>query len=192
MAKRHLISLPAQELSALLCAVQAPQFAALFERVPAFRAALQHPIDDELTSLANEATDAIREVRGNTSYPEDWDYAQDLADRLRQQMDAQRDAQACVPSLPSPKPYGNDACTCCGGRRIVSVYAKACNSNVFSIPHLAFEVFSYMPSKLGIPGSGDGPELEVCLDCGRVVNGVYPLTDETLKARIAKYQEELL
>lgn len=192
MAQSHLIALPAQELSALLCAVNAPQFASLFAQTPAFRAALQAPIDDSILELAQASQDAIREVARNTQYPEDWEGARQLAHRLIQQKQAQDAAQASSPARPPAKKYGNKVCTCCGGERIASVYSKACNANFFSIPHLAFKWDGYMPSALGIPGSGDGPELEVCLDCGLVVNGEYPITDELLKQRIAKYQEELL
>lgn len=193
MAKRHLISLPAQELSALLCAVNAPHLSAFFDQLPAFRAALQAPVDDSLRQLAYAAQEAIRDAVGNTQYPEDWDDTRELVTRLIQQKEAQEGAQAGIAARPLPKAHGNKTCVCCGGSRIATVYSKACNGNYFGIPHLGFEVsHGYMPSNMGVPGSGDGPELEVCLDCGRVVNGVYPLPDDTLKARIAEYTEGLL
>lgn len=192
MAQSHLIALPTQELSALLCAVNAPQFASLFAQTPAFRAALQAPVEDSILELAQATQDAIRQVARNTQYPEDWDAVRDLASRLSQQKQAQDAAQASGPTRNKAKRYGNKVCTCCGGERIASVYSKACNSNYFSIPHMDFEVHGYMPRVMGIPGSGDGPELEVCLDCGRVVNEEYPITDEMLKQRIAEYQEDLL
>lgn len=192
MANGHLIALPAQELSALQCAVTAPQFATLFDQLPAFRAALQAPVADDLLQLAYAAEDAFREVCGNTQYPEDWDDVRELANQLIQQKKAQIKAQANTTPRPEAKKYGNKVCTCCGGGRVASVFAKACNVNFFSIPHLGFDVNSYMPTNLGIPGQGDGPQIDVCLDCGRVVNGKYPLTDETLKQRIAEYENECL
>lgn len=138
MALSHIIALPAQELSVLLCAATAPQFAQLFEQLPSFRAAL------------------------------------------------------LAPARPALKPHGNTVCPCCTGRRIVSVYSKACNYNWFDIPYLGFETKGYMPSNMGIPGDGDGPDIEVCLDCGRVVNGEYPLPDDVLQQRVVKYKEECL
>lgn len=193
MAKSHIITLPSQELSALLCAATAPQFAQLFDQLPAFRAALLAPVDNNLHALTSVVTHAIREVCANTNYPEDWAPAQRLAERVQQQLQAQEAAQAELPSRPAPKEYGNKQCPCCGGGRIASVFASARDCNYFRISHLDFEKEGgYMPSGFGIPGCGDGPSIEVCLDCGRVVNGEYPLPEDVLQQRVAKYKEECL
>ena len=193
MAQSHLLALPAQELAALLNAANAPQHAALFALVPSFRAALRAPVVDDLIYIASSARNAIGEARANTNYPEDWDAACESIDATVQQKREQVAAQADAAPAPEPTPHGNKTCPCCAGSRIASVFSKACNSNWFAIPHLGFEVdYGYMPSNLGIPGSGDGPEIEVCLDCGRVANGVFPLPEAELLARVAKYQEELL
>lgn len=192
MAQSHLIALPAQELSALLNAANAPQHAALFALVPSFRAALLAPVVDDLLYIAGEARQAISAARDNTQYPEDWDDACECIDAAVAQKKAQKAAQAAAPQLPEAKPYGNRTCPCCAGTRIAVVYAKACNSNFFMIPHLDFEAHGYMPSNLGIPGSGDGPEIEVCLDCGRVANGQFPLLEPELQKRVAEYREQLL
>lgn len=192
MAQSHLIALPAQELSALLNAASAPQHVALFALVPSFRAALLAPVDDDLLYLAGAARSAIRDACRNTQYPEDWDDDSAVIDCLVKQKQAQEAAQAAAPQLSEAKHFGNRTCPCCTGTRISVVYAKACNSNLFRIPHLDFEAHGYMPSNLGIPGSGDGPEIEVCLDCGRVANGKFPLSEPELQKRVAKYREELL
>jgi hypothetical protein len=192
MAKSHLIALPEQELSALLCAATAPQFAQLFEQLPSFRAALLAPVDNELDSLAAWTKDAIGEVIGNTNHPEDWTPGRRLASRLQKQLQAQENAQSEAPQRPTPKPHGNTQCPCCTGPRIARVYSKACNCNWFDIKHLGFEADGYMPSDMGIPGDGDGPAIEVCLDCGRIVNGEYPLPEDVLLQRVAKYKEERL
>ena len=192
MAQRHLISLPSQELSALLCAATAPQYAQLFEQLPAFLAALRTPVDDELRQLADAAGDAIRDAAANSQRPENWDFDREIADRLLAQKKIQESAQAEAPTRAAPKPHGNTQCPCCAGSRIATVYSKACNSNWFDIKHLGFETDGYMPSNMGIPGYGDGPSIEVCLDCGRIVNGEYPLPEEELQRRVAKYKEECL
>lgn len=193
MAHSHLIALPAQELAALLNAANAPQHAALFALVPSFRAALTAPVIDDLLYIAGEARQAISAARDNTQYPEDWDAACERIDTVVEQKKAQKAAQAAAPSLPEPKPWGNRTCPCCAGTRIAAVQSKACDLNWFDIRHLGFAAHGcYMPSDLGIPDGGDGPMLEVCLDCGRVANGVYPLPENVLQERIAKYEEELL
>lgn len=192
MAKSHLIALPSQELSALLCAATAPQYTQLFELVPAFRAALLAPVDDELCALAGAADQAISAACANTNYPEDWDADRERAARLRTQKRAQEAAQAAAPKTAAPKKYGNTVCPCCAGGRIATVYSKACNSNWFDIKHLGFETEGYMPSSMGIPGDGDGPAIEVCLDCGRIVNGEYPVPEDVLQQRVAKYKGECL
>jgi hypothetical protein len=192
MAQSHLIALPSQELSALLCAATAPQFAQLFDQLPSFRAALRAPVDDELRALAGAADQAISAACANTNYPEDWDDDRARVERLRTQKQAQEAAQASAPPRPAPKKYGNTTCPCCAGARIARVYSKACNSNWFDIKHLGFETEGYMPSDMGIPGDGDGPGIEVCLDCGRIVNGEFPLPENVLHARVAKYKEECL
>lgn len=192
MAKSHLIALPEQELSALLCAATAPQFAQLFEQLPSFRAALVAPVDNELDSLADWTKDAIGEVIGNTNYPEDWTPGRGLASRLQKQLQAQERAQAEAPQRPAPKRHGNTQCPCCAGGRIVRLCSRACDYNYLNIPHLAFSTEGYMPSNMGIPGDSDGPAIEVCLDCGRVVNGEYPFPDEVLQQRVAKYKEDCL
>lgn len=192
MALSHLIALPSQELSALLCAATTPQFAQLFEQMPFFRAALLAPVDNDLDALADWAKDAIGEVRANTNHPEDWTPGRRLATKLPMQLQAQEAAQAEMPVLPAPKPQGNEQCPCCGKKRIAIVYSKACDSNWFGISHLGFEANGYLPSNMGIPGDGDGPSLEVCLDCGRVVNCEYPVPDDVLQQRIAQYKGECL
>ncbi|GBG14527.1 molybdopterin oxidoreductase [Novimethylophilus kurashikiensis] len=82
-------------------------------------------------------------------------------------------------------------CPCCGSNREISVFAKACNSNFTSIPHLGIEHFGYMPSEVGVPGCSDGPEIHVCLDCGRIKNGKYPVSDEQLWKETAYLREEV-
>jgi len=192
MAKSHLIALPSQELSALLCAATAPQYAQLFAQLPAFRAALMAPVDDALESLAGAASSAISAACANTNYPEDWDADRELIERLRTQKHAQETAQAAGPQLPAPKAYGNTICPCCAGGRIVRVTSRACDYNYFDIPHLGFSTEGYMRSNMGIPGDSDGPSIEVCLDCGRIVNGEYPLPEDVLQQRVAKYKGECL
>lgn len=192
MAKSHLIALPSQELSALLCAATAAQYAQLFEQLPAFRAALLAPVDDELRALAGAADSAISAACANTNYPEDWDDARERAERLRTQKRAQEAAQAAAPQLPAIKAHGNTKCPCCAGNRIARVYSKACDYNYFDIPHLGFSTEGYMRSNMGIPGDSDGPSIEVCLDCGRIVNGEYPLPEDVLQQRVAKYKGECL
>jgi hypothetical protein len=192
MAKSHIIALPSQELSELRCAAAAPQFAQLFEQLPFFRAALLAPVDNEIDDLADVAKDAIREACANTNHPEEWAPGRRLATRMQMQLSGQAAAKAATPPLPAPKPYGNQQCPCCGGKRIASVYSKACNGNYFRIKHLDFEADGYMPSNFGIPGDGDGPSIEVCLDCGRVVNGEYPLPDDVLQQRVTQYKVECL
>lgn len=192
MANSHLIALPAQELSALLCAATAPQFAQLFAQLPSFRAALLAPVDDELRALAGAADQAISAACANTNYPEDWDDERARVERLRTQKQAQDAAQAAAPLRPVPKKYGNTTCPCCTGARIARVYSKACDYNYFDIPHLGFSTEGYMRSNMGIPGDSDGPSIEVCLDCGRIVNGEYPLPEDVLKQRVAQYKEECL
>jgi hypothetical protein len=101
--------------------------------------------------------------------------------------------QAARAQANTPSATGSRACPCCGGKRFVHAYSKACNANWFSIPHLDFSTdYTYMPSNLGIPGDGDGPSLTVCLDCGRVQDTQYPLSDDELRRRIKRYQEGLL
>lgn len=190
MTTQHLIALPSQELSTLLCATTAPQFAQLFDQLPFFRAALQAPVDDRLIALATSVLAAIGEVRNNTNYPEDWDDDCVMAEQLLTQKRTQMTVQADAPARPAPKLHGNTVCTCCMSHRIARVYSKACNCNWFSIPHLGFKAEGYMPSNMGIPGDSDGPSIELCLDCGRVVNGVYPLPADVLKQRVDAYIED--
>jgi hypothetical protein len=192
MAQSHLLALPAQELAVLLDAASKPQFAALFARIPAFRAALDAPIDDMLLKVAHATRQAISEVARNTNHQDDWADDRKLAGRLITQKLAQFEAQRTATAQPIPE-TDSTACACCGGKRFARVYSKACNSNWFSIPHLGFQVdYTYMPSNMGIPGDGDGPNLSVCLDCGRVQGEQYPLSDDELRGRIAKYEGDLL
>jgi hypothetical protein len=93
MANSHLIALPAQELSALLHAANSPQYAALFAQIPAFRAALDAPIDDLLLKLAHATSEAIGEVMRNTNHSENWAKDRKLAKHLITQKIAQFEAQ---------------------------------------------------------------------------------------------------
>jgi len=192
MAQSHLIALPSQELSALLCAATAPQYTQLFEQLPALRAALLTPVDDELRSLASAASSAISAACANTNYPEDWDDDRACAERLMTQKRAQEAAQASAPQTLVPKAWGNTKCPCCAGGRIVRVCARARDYNYLDIPHLGLSTEGYMPSKMGIPGDSDGPAIEVCLDCGRIVNGEYPVQEDVLRQRVTKYKEDRL
>ncbi len=188
MAQSHLFALPAQELAVLLEAASKPQFAALFAQLPSFRAALDAPIDDLLLKLAHATRQAIGEVARNTNHPEDWADDRKLAGRLITQKLAQYEAQQTAKTQPVPEP-DSTGCACCSGKRFARVFSKACNSNWFSIPHLGFKVDNtYMTSELGIPGDGDGPSLSVCLECGRVQDECYPLSDDELRRRIANYE----
>jgi hypothetical protein len=106
MAKSHLIALPAQELAALLRAANAPQYAALFAQLPAFRAALQSPIDDLLLKLAHATRETIGYVASNTNYPEDWDAYRKLANQLITQKLAQFEAQRAALAAPVAETKG--------------------------------------------------------------------------------------
>jgi hypothetical protein len=113
---------------------------------------------------------------------------------LFQQLPAFRNAlgQMVAGGTPPDTPTRN-TCPCCGGARFVRIQSKACNLNWLDIPHLGFEAERcYMPSGTGIPGSGDGPSLAVCLDCGRVQGGEYPLGDKELGRRIKLYKKGVL
>lgn len=181
MPTRHLISLPEHERNALLFAARSPDYAGLFERLPALRAALLTPVADELLTLAESVADLVVDasVAADTQA-----LAQRLSEQMRAQESAQQLAQANTAPAPAIKRYNNTQCPCCGGGRIVQSYSKACDSNSVAIPHLAFEHFGYMPSGIGVPGSSDGPELEVCLDCGRIVNAEFPVLDSQVLKRI--------
>lgn len=210
MASRHLLPVPAHELSVLLSAAENPQFVPLFAQLPAFRLSLLNPIADELRLLASGALDAVREVRANTNYPEDWDTVEAVATRMREGHEHLRLLHDTLPApevtpevtpevdpevdpLDAPADDGPHAVCACGGHRFASVMSKACNANWFNLPHLKFETdYTYMPSGMGIPGDGDGPNLAVCLDCGRVQGGEYPLSDNELRRRIDKYNAECL
>jgi hypothetical protein len=101
MAKSHLLALPEQELVVLLRAAQNPAFAALFAQTPAFRAALDTPVDNFLLSVAEDARKAISEVTRNTSHPEDWLEARGRAGRMITQRLAQAEAQRAACSKPA-------------------------------------------------------------------------------------------
>lgn len=189
MAQSHLLVLPAQELAVLQSAAErSPCFAHLLKQLPGFQVA--HPLPDTLVEVAGGAREAAYAVRANTNYPEDWD---DLLAQAAAQLTARgqvREAQEAALSAYVPLADNPDACPCCGGSRFARSQSTG-NGHWFELPHLGFKADrTYTPSKMGIPTGGDGPYIKVCLDCGRVINGEYPLSDDVLQARIEAYRFE--
>lgn len=188
MTTSFVLALPAQELEQLrTAAATSPQFAYLLAKLPGFQAALDHPIPNLLLELAHEARDAAYRVQDNTQYPEDW---VDLINNCETIRDA---TKACClaqqKAVADHTPPASTGCPACGGhRRVFS--QSAGDAHWLSIPHLEFQAdYTYTPANMGIPkDGGDGPSLSVCLDCGRVQNGVYPVSDEHLVDRIAQYR----
>lgn len=191
MAQSHLLVLPAQELAVLQSAAeQSPYFAHLLKQLPGFQVALAHPLPDTLADVAGGAREAAAAARANTNYPEDWD---DLIAKAQAHLAAYgqlQDAQEAALAAPVPLDDNPDACPCCGSTRYARAYSRACDQNCFSIPHLGYKQDDgYFPSELGIPGVSDGVFVDVCLDCGRVRNAQYPLSDDQLNAGIAGMEE---
>lgn len=190
MSTSHILVLPAQELAALQAAAQTPQFAHLLNQLPAFKVALDNPLPDALHWVADGAVAAAQKAKENTNYPEDWDDLIAAARELRSGHKKLCALQDAALAGYTPPAQGAKACPCCGGTRFASSYSKAC-SNWFEVPHLEFKAdYTYMPCGMGVPGDGDGPSLEVCLDCGRIQNDTYPLPDDVLQARVAEYNAE--
>lgn len=186
MAESRVLVLPAQELAVLQSAAeQSPYFAHLLKQLPGLKVALAHSLPDSLTEVAVGARDAASQVQANTHYPEDWDDLKTQAAELAHGRHALRQAQEAALAARTPLDADPKACPCCGSTRRIWAYSKGTNWG--GIPHLGFEYDGYMPSDLGIPAAGgDGPQLEVCLVCGHILNGEFPLDDETLKARVAR------
>lgn len=98
MRQNFLVSLPPQERQALLAASLVPEFATLFERLPALKAALSAPVEDELLELVNCLQHA-------SVSPQAYFVALDLASRMSEQKQAQEASQRQALGLPDPAPY---------------------------------------------------------------------------------------
>lgn len=68
----------------------------------------------------------------------------------------------------------------CGSSRFVSAFSAARDCNYVDIPHLHYASEGYMP-RVGLGNDGDGTQITVCLDCGRV-QGRFPVKDAHLAA----------
>lgn len=189
MSYRTLI-LPAQELAELQSAAeQSPAFAHLLKRLPGFQFALANPLPDSVAFVARGAQLAADKVQENTNYPHDWDDLITAAEQLEDACQRACEQQAAAQASDTPPDAAPDACPCCGGVRFARSQSVG-NMHWFELRHLGFSADNtYTPSQMGIP-TGGGPYVKVCLDCGRVVNGVYPLPAEVLQERIRAYRYE--
>jgi len=68
------------DVVALRAALNDPRFSSLAALVPGLCLALQHPQPELDRNLMGWVYDALREVRANTNYPEDWDYLSETMD----------------------------------------------------------------------------------------------------------------
>lgn len=169
-----------------------PAWAAMLGSVPALKAAIEHPVRLHLRSFLSDMDTAVDAACENTNHPEDWDDVRenvsearaDFKRLLNAQPDAEEETAGTV-----PEPSNSGCCPNCESARMATLFSKACDYNYFDIPHLDFHTEGSMPGGMGIPGDSDGPDLEVCLDCARIINAELPLSDDELHKRIAAYQK---
>jgi hypothetical protein len=94
------------DVAVLRAAMNDPRFSTLTTQVPGLRLALQHLQPEFNRNLMGWVYDALREVRANTNYPEDWDYLSETLDeawerRLGFEKAQEQAAEAGVPAQPS-------------------------------------------------------------------------------------------
>lgn len=77
------ILLSTEDVTSLRAAIAAPQLAFLRHSVPGLAHAVAHPLPD-FSTYGSLVQDAVREVRANTNYPEDWDDLSEAANAVRQ------------------------------------------------------------------------------------------------------------
>lgn len=80
------------DVAALRAALNDPRFSTLATQVPGLHVSLQHPQLELDRNLIGWVYDAVREVRANTNYPEDWDYLSETMDEARDRRRAFEDA----------------------------------------------------------------------------------------------------
>jgi hypothetical protein len=77
-------------------------------------------------------------------------------------------------------------CAKCGGRQMLTMCARSCDGNSYTLPNGEAEQGCYMPHFPGFTFA-DGMEVKVCVDCGTVVG----FDSDSLKAAIAEAEINL-
>ena len=71
----------------------------------------------------------------------------------------------------------------CKHERILDVNAKC--SDCCAIHYKDIEYDGYVPSGLNLgEESGDYIEIKICLDCGKIQNGTFPISEKTVIASL--------
>lgn len=97
------ILLPEADVVSLRAAIAHPLYASLLAAVPGLTAGLTHPQPD-FASFFPLVGDALREVRSNTNYPEDWDDLTEAVNETRRARVEFTAAAKAIPAAVTPAP----------------------------------------------------------------------------------------